>query len=147
MSPSRTKQGPLLLCYAVCSGLFRIFFVFLVDLIHHDFVDALQLVLILNGAENFFSILLNSLQNADLQIFILFGICGNKGIIIIAFQLQHSQNLQQIFFSIFISDGDNIVAIQIAHGVPPACFGIFILPCMGPKIKRQFAAVLTRLPE
>ena len=60
MDPSRTKQG-------IINQYRYLFFLILIEFIHHDVVDSFQFILVFNGAEDFFAVFFYSLEDTDFK--------------------------------------------------------------------------------
>ena len=106
--------------FVVCCGAAELCFrcvVFLVDEIHQRAVDLLELRVVFDGFEEFFTVFLHGFEDADLKILFLIVVAAagrDEGEIAAAVVLQLSQNFQLVFLAVFVGDADEIVAVLLA---------------------------------
>ena len=86
--------------------------VLFVKRIHDLLINSLQFILVFNGAKNAFAVFLNILQNADFKLGIVIFTGGNNRNVGTAVPFKRCQNLQFVFGSVLVGNGDKIRAIR-----------------------------------
>ena len=95
----------------------------LVEGIHHQVVNSLKLLLILNDAQDAFPVLLHGLEDAHFQVKLFKTLTGGHHRQVgFAVVVQGGQDLQLLFIAVIVHDGDEIGTVLIGHDLSSCVF-------------------------